>query len=166
MAKKKLSAGIMLYKFASARRTTETLRVLIAHMGGPYWEEVDEGGWSFPKGEYDEHEEAFACARREFAEEMGAPAPEGEYLDLGVVKQPSGKCVHLYALEADFDVGELKSNTFEMMWPPRSGRLQSFPEIDGGAYCTIASARTKLLPGQRLFLDVLVKCLRKSNSID
>jgi predicted NUDIX family NTP pyrophosphohydrolase len=159
---KKLSAGLLLFKYADAAREADAICVLIAHMGGPFWVNTDEGGWSIPKGEYGEDEDAFAAAKREFEEELGAKPPEGRYLDLGVLKQPSGKRVHVWAREADLDVAEIASNTFEMEWPPRSGQIQAFPEIDRAAWYDLETARSKLLPGQRAFLDTLVDCLRRA----
>ena len=118
------SAGIMLY-----RRTGKALEVLLVHPGGPFWAKKDDGAWTIPKGLYESGEEPEAAARREFAEETGY-APAGEMLALGSFRQPSGKRVMAFALEDDFEPDELVSNTFEMEWPPRSGKRQSFPEID------------------------------------
>jgi predicted NUDIX family NTP pyrophosphohydrolase len=147
----KLSAGLLLH-----RGTGEALEVLLVHPGGPFWARKDEGAWSIPKGEYLEGEDPLAAARREFDEELGTPPPEGPLVDLGEVRQAGGKRVVAWALGGDLDVDEITSNTFEMVWPPRSGRLQSFPEIDRAGWFSVDDARVKLLSGQRPFLDRLV----------
>ena len=144
------SAGLLLY-----RTRARGLEVLIAHMGGPFWAAKDEGGWSIIKGEYDEHEDAYAAARREFAEETGSPAPPGEPLALGEVRQPSGKLISAWALASDFDPTHLRSNTFAMEWPRGSGRQQEFPEIDRAEWFDLATARRKLVKGQLSFIDRL-----------
>ena len=131
------------------------LEVLIGHPGGPFWARKDDGAWSIPKGEYDADEDPWEAARREFAEEIGCPAPGGPRLDLGTVKQPSGKILAVFAVAADLDVGGFRSNTFTLEWPKGSGRLQEFPELDRVAWLSVASARVKLLTGQRVFLDRL-----------
>lgn len=132
------------------------LRVLIAHMGGPFWARKDEHAWSIPKGEYvDEAPEVAAV--REFLEEMGSPVPEGELVDLGQFRQSSGKKITVFVLEADFDATGIVSNTFELEWPPKSGRMQSFPEIDRAAWFDVPTARTKLVKGQIPILDRLVE---------
>jgi predicted NUDIX family NTP pyrophosphohydrolase len=141
------SAGLLLY-----RRSPE-LEVLLAHMGGPYFARRDDGAWSVPKGEYGPEEEPLAAARREFSEELGAAAPEGTaYRPLGEIRQRNGKQVTAWAVEADFDVSTVVSNTFEIEWPPRSGRTQEFPEVDRAAWFSIAEAREKLNPAQAEFL--------------
>jgi len=149
------SAGIMLY-----RRTGDELEVLLVHPGGPFWAKKDDGAWTIPKGLYEGGEEPEAAARREFAEETGY-APAGEMLALGSFRQPSGKRVTAFALEDDFEPDELVSNTFEMEWPPRSGRRQSFPEIDRAGWFGIAAARVKLLEGQVPILEALLERLAK-----
>ncbi|GIG65606.1 NUDIX domain-containing protein [Phytomonospora endophytica] len=146
----RLSAGILLH-----RRAGEDVEVLIAHMGGPFWAKKDEGGWSIPKGEYDEDETPIAAARREFAEELGAPAPDGEYLDLGRARVTSGKYLTVFAVEADFDADAISPGTFDMEWPPRSGRTESFPEVDRAAWFDRATAAAKLVKGQVVFLERL-----------
>jgi predicted NUDIX family NTP pyrophosphohydrolase len=128
--------------------------VLIAHMGGPFWARKDAGAWSIPKGEYTD-EEPLAAARREFAEEMGSPAPDGEVIPLGTVRQSGGKTVTTFAVEGDFDLDGFASNTFEMEWPRGSGRMQAFPEVDRAAWVTVAVARDKLVKGQVPVLDAL-----------
>ena len=143
------SAGILLY-----RGTGDSVEVLLAHPGGPFWAKKDDGAWSIPKGELTEGEDALDAARREFEEEMGSP-PSGEAIALGSLKQPSAKLVHAFAVRGDFDVAGLRSNSFEMEWPPRSGRRQEFPEVDRAAWFALAEARKKILPGQAAFLDRL-----------
>ena len=151
----KLSAGLLLYR--NHHRGDETvLEVLLAHMGGPFWARKDEAAWSIPKGEYAAGEDPFAAAKREFEEEMGAPPPAAEYRDLGSISQPGGKLVTAWAAEADFDAAGAVSNTFELEWPPRSGRIQSFPEIDRAGWFTADVARVKLVKGQRPLIDRLL----------
>lgn len=144
------SAGLLPYRVRDGR-----LEVLIAHMGGPLWARREEGAWSIVKGEYEETEEAPAAARREFEEETGAPAPGGPWLELGEVRQSSGKRVTAWAVEADLDPAELHSNTFELEWPPRSGRVQAFPEVDRFEWCEPPLARRRLVRAQSALLDRL-----------
>jgi predicted NUDIX family NTP pyrophosphohydrolase len=151
---KKLSAGLLLHRDGAGGA-----EVLIAHMGGPYWARKDDGGWSIPKGEYDEGEDPLAHAEREFAEELGAAAPPGERVDLGEVRQAGGKRVRVWAVRGDFDADDITSNTFAIEWPPRSGRLQSFPEVDRAAWFGLEEARRKLVRGQVPFLDRLAERL-------
>jgi predicted NUDIX family NTP pyrophosphohydrolase len=149
------SAGIVLY-----RRTGSELEILLGHMGGPYWARKDDGAWSIPKGEYDATtEDAYVAARREFTEEIGRPPPEGDPVDLGQVVQRNGKVVHAFALEGDLDPDLAVSNTFEMEWPPRSGRLQSFPEIDRVAWFAVEQARVKAISSQGALFDRLMAAL-------
>lgn len=130
--------------------------MLLAHMGGPYWSGKDERAWSVPKGEYADGENPFDAARREFAEELGSAPPAGApYLDLGEVSQSGGKTVHVWAVEGEFDPVVAVSNTFEVEWPPRSGRRQAFPEVDRVEWFDLATARTKLVSAQAAFLDRL-----------
>jgi predicted NUDIX family NTP pyrophosphohydrolase len=150
----KRSAGILLYRGRGGE-----LRLLLVHPGGPFWAKKDLGAWSIPKGEYQEGEDALAVARREFEEELGSPAPARDAIELGKLVQPSRKVVTAYAIEGDFDVDRLKSNLFEMEWPPKSGRLQSFPEVDRAQWFTVEEAREKILPGQRPFIDRLLERL-------
>jgi predicted NUDIX family NTP pyrophosphohydrolase len=147
------SAGLVLYRRGAG------LEVLLGHMGGPYFARKDDGAWSIPKGEYDETEPAFDAARREFAEEIGMPAPVGNYVDLGSVKQRNGKIVTAWAVEGDFDPEQLVCNTFELEWPPRSGRMGIFPEIDRVAWFDVPTARTKALSSQGELFDRLVAAL-------
>jgi predicted NUDIX family NTP pyrophosphohydrolase len=150
---KKLSAGIMLY-----RRRNEKVQVFLVHPGGPFWARKDEGVWSIPKGEYGEGEDPLITATREFFEETGAQV-NGPFQFLSPLKQPSGKIISAWAVEGDLDENQVKSNTFSLEWPPRSGRIQEFPEVDRGAWFDLSTARTKLLIGQRSFLDQLQNLL-------
>ncbi|HEY6655655.1 MAG TPA: NUDIX domain-containing protein [Methyloceanibacter sp.] len=150
----KRSAGILLY-----RGEGDELRLLLVHPGGPFWAKKDQGAWSIPKGEYEEGEDALAVARREFEEELGAPAPAGDAIELGEIAQPSRKLITAFAIEGDFDPSMLRSNLFEMEWPPKSGSIRSFPEVDRAAWFTFAEAREKILPGQRPFIDRLLERL-------
>jgi predicted NUDIX family NTP pyrophosphohydrolase len=146
------SAGILLHRGAA-----DGLEVLLVHPGGPFWVKKDGGAWSIPKGELEEGEEPLACALRELEEELGTPpaiAPE-RLLDLGAVRQKSGKRVHCWAAEADFDPATLRSNTFTMEWPPRSGRQQEFPEVDRAEWFAVEAARGKMNPAQVELLDRL-----------
>ncbi len=145
------SAGILLHREGADGR-----EVLLVHPGGPFWANRDDGAWSIPKGEYTDDEDPEAAARREFAEELGSRLPESaELRDLGEVKQKNGKVVVAYAAAGDLDTSTVHSNTFEMEWPPRSGRRQAFPEIDRAEWFALAQAREKLLPAQAAFLDRL-----------
>ena len=153
----KHSAGLLLY-----RKGDKGYEVLLIHPGGPFWAKKDAGSWSMPKGEYDPMEQPLIAAKREFSEEIGQPAPEGNYLDLGEVKQPSGKLIQAFALETDVDLAKFESNTFEMEWPPKSGQQQSFPEADRAEWFTLGKAGRKLLKGQLPFLETLTKQLGAS----
>ncbi len=153
--KPEISAGILAF------RQKDRLEVLLAHPGGPYWRRKDEGAWTIPKGAV-ESSNLLSCAKREFKEETGLTAA-GEFIPLPPARQRSGKLVHAFALEADFDLSQFCSNDFEMEWPPRSGTLQRFPEVDRIAYFELATARRKILPGQRPFLDELARLLRQQN---
>ncbi|MHB8692713.1 MAG: NUDIX domain-containing protein [Solirubrobacteraceae bacterium] len=148
------SAGILLY-----RGSGEALEVLLVHPGGPLWARRDAGAWSIPKGEYVDPEDPLAAARREFAEELSVAPPDGEPIPLGEVKQRSGKVVAAWAVPGDLDVSDVKSNTFELEWPPRSGRKQEFPEVDRAEWFTIAQAREKLIGAQVELLDRLQAAL-------
>ena len=145
------SAGILLF-----RRRDGALQVLLVHPGGPAWRNRDEGAWSLPKGEFVEGEDPLTVARRELQEETGCTA-DGEFIPLGAVKQKGGKVVHAWALDGDFDTTTLKSNTFAMEWPPRSGTRQEFPEVDRAGWFGVEDARAKLLEAQRPFLDRLLE---------
>lgn len=146
----KRSAGILLF-----RRTSGPVEVLIAHMGGPLWARKDEAAWSIPKGEYLPDEPAEQAAEREFTEELGLPVPAGERIALGEVTQRGGKSVTAWAIEADLDPAAVTPGTFQLEWPPRSGRLQDFPEVDRVGWFTIEDARPRLVSAQREFLDRL-----------
>ena len=149
MAKKR-SAGILLF-----RRRAE-LEVLLVHPGGPFWAKKDLGAWSIPKGEHDEGEDGQACAIREFTEETGSAPSPGQLQDLGTIRQKAGKTVQAWALEGDLDAAAVRSNTFELQWPPRSGRMQVFPEIDRAEWFGLDEARERINPAQADFLDRLV----------
>lgn len=148
----KLSAGLLVYRFAD----DDTVEVLIAHPGGPFWAGKDDGAWSIPKGEYAAGEDPWVAAQREFAEETGLAVPDGRVIDLGVVKQRSGKLVTVFAVPGDLDVTGAHSNTFQLEWPLRSGKLREFPEVDRIGWFSVTRARAKLLAGHRPFLDRLM----------
>ena len=141
------------------KRVAGDVFVLLAHPGGPFWKNRDEGAWTIPKGELDADEEPSAAARREFEEEMGAD-PGSPLMPLGEIAQKGGKRVIAFAVEGDFDVASLRSNTFEIEWPPRSGSMQNFPEIDRAEWMTIAQARVKILPSQIDLLTRLIDLMR------
>lgn len=143
-------------------RAAPHVEVLCAHMGGPLWARKDEHAWSFPKGELDDGEEPFAAARREFAEELGIAAPTGDYRRLGEYRYSSGKVVVLFAVEADVPLEAIRPGTFEMEWPPRSGRRQEFPEVDRVAWFDVPVARTRLVAGQAPALDALRQLLAEA----
>jgi predicted NUDIX family NTP pyrophosphohydrolase len=150
------SAGILLH-----RRSETGTEVLLVHPGGPFWARKDLGAWSIPKGELDEGEDPRACALREFAEETGTRLPDGALDELGSLQLKSGKLVVGYAVEGDLDPATLVSNTFELEWPPRSGRTQAFPEIDRAAWFGLDAAREKLNPAQAAFVDRLEALLAR-----
>jgi predicted NUDIX family NTP pyrophosphohydrolase len=150
------SAGILLYRLAG-----QEPEVLLVHPGGPYWARKDDGAWSIPKGEYGDDEDPRAAALREFEEELGTAAPgdADALLDLGEVRQRSGKVINAYALEGDLDASAITSNTFAMEWPPRSGRTEEFPEVDRAGWFAPAEARAKLNPAQAELVDRLLERL-------
>lgn len=150
----KRSAGLLMYH----RAADGTVEVLLAHPGGPYWSRRDAGAWTLPKGEFEEGEDGLACAVREFREETGCP-PGGPFAPLGDIRQQSGKRVSAWSFEGDLDPALLDSNLFEMEWPPRSGQLRQFPEIDRIGWFGLAAARDKLLAAQLPFLDRLADAL-------
>lgn len=150
----KLSAGLLLY-----RTGDDGVEVLIAHPGGPFWARKDDGAWSIPKGEYHVGDDPWEAARREFTEELGLEPPEGRRAELGEVRQAGGKIVTAFAVRADLDITETRSNTFELEWPPRSGRIQEFPEVDKVAWMPVEVARVKLLKSQLPILDRLLDML-------
>jgi predicted NUDIX family NTP pyrophosphohydrolase len=147
----KLSAGVLLYRVRDG-----VVEALLAHPGGPFWARKDDGVWSIPKGEYTDGEDPWAAAQREFSEELGLPVPAGPRLDLGALKQPSGKVVTAFAVRSDLDVRNARSNTFELEWPKGSGTVREFPEVDRVGWFSVAQARAKLLKGQRPYLDLLM----------
>ena len=149
----KSSAGLLLYRIHEA-----AIEVLLVHPGGPYWKNKDEGAWSIPKGEFLPGEAPIVAARREFFEETGV-AIKGQLYALKPLRQAGGKIVHAWAVEGDLDPATIVSNTFEIEWPPRSGRLQSFPEIDRGAWFTLPAAARKILRGQVPLLEELAQML-------
>lgn len=155
-----ISAGILLF-----RRVGPRIQVLIAHPGGPLWAARDAGAWTIPKGEAEPHESSdealFAVARREFREETGTTAPATEPLDLGEVRLRSGKRVRAWAMEGDLDPRTLASNTFELEWPPKSGRRMSFPEVDRLAWVDPADAMRRVNPAQAAFVERLLTALRE-----
>ena len=144
------SAGILLYRIRDGEP-----KVLIVHPGGPFWARKDAGAWSIPKGEHDDDEDAQACALREFEEETGTALTPAALADLGTVRLKSGKLVAAWAVEGDLDADTITSNTFELEWPPRSGRTQEFPEVDRAGWFGLDAAREKLIPAQSAFLDRL-----------
>lgn len=145
----KHSAGILLYRFRESK-----LEVFLVHPGGPFWARKDEGAWSIPKGESEEGEDPLVAAKRELTEETGI-ALNSSLIDLGELRQPGGKIVHAWAAAQDCDPSEIRSNTFEVEWPPKSGKFREFPEVDRGAWYTLSAARKKLHKGQRGFIDKL-----------
>lgn len=147
------SAGALIY-----RRRAEAIEVLLVHPGGPFWQKRDLGAWSIPKGEYADSEDAEAAARREFTEETGWAIAD-QMTPLGDIRQKAGKTVTAFAAECDFDLATLASNSFEMEWPPRSGRVASFPEVDRAGWFSLADAREKIIEGQRPLLDRLEELL-------
>jgi len=144
------SAGVLAYRIKDGR-----LEVLLVHPGGPFWANKDDGAWSIPKGEFTAGEEPEAVARREFAEELGT-ALEAPLRPLGEIRQRGGKIVEAFAAELDLNVDAVTSNTFEIEWPPRSGKRKTFPEVDRAAWFDLATARTKINPAQRELLERLV----------
>ena len=154
----KTSAGLLLF-----RRPGPDVEVLLVHPGGPLWARKDDGAWSIPKGLADDGEEPLAAAVRECREELGVTVA-GDFIPLGALKQSGGKTVLAWAVEADFDPGTLKSNTFTMEWPPRSGKRQQFPEVDQAAWYTPGLAKQKILKGQAPFIDELITLLSAGRS--
>jgi predicted NUDIX family NTP pyrophosphohydrolase len=151
----KRSAGLLLYRLTAGG----TPELMLVHMGGPFWARKDAGAWSIPKGEYEEREDPLGAAQREFAEELGVPPPEGEAHDLGEVRQSGGKVVRAWAVQGDLDVTEIHSNTFAMEWPPRSGTVREFPEVDRAGWFDPDTAKAKLVNAQRGLVDALLERL-------
>ncbi|HEY1155760.1 MAG TPA: NUDIX domain-containing protein [Arthrobacter sp.] len=160
------SAGLLLYRQASdnGRGVPGGLQVWIAHMGGPFWARKDSGAWSIPKGEYLEGEDPLVAALREFAEEMGTPAPDADYRILGEFRQPSRKIITAFAANVDFQPETITSNTFPLEWPKGSGRIQDFPEIDDARWFPEQEARLKLVKGQLPILDALADHVRAAQA--
>ena len=156
---KKVSAGILLYRLRRG-----LVEVFLVHPGGPYWARKDDGAWSIPKGEMEDGADLLATAYTEFHEETGSPL-EGEPVPLTPLKQPGGKVVHAWAVRGDIDAASIRSNTFAIEWPPRSGKTREFPEVDRGGWFDLADARQKLLAGQRGFLDQLQAHLQKRPTV-
>jgi predicted NUDIX family NTP pyrophosphohydrolase len=150
------SAGLLLYRWRD-----DALEVFLVHPGGPFWRAKDQGAWSIPKGELAEGEDPLVAAQREFREETGFEVP-GPFVALPPVRQAGGKTVHAWAAEADVDPERLASNTFSLEWPPRSGRQQTFPEVDRAAWFSFADARTRINAGQRPLLDALGSLVERS----
>ncbi|AYL34774.1 NUDIX domain-containing protein [Streptomyces sp. PDY-4] len=146
------SAGLLLF-----RHTGQGLEVLLGHMGGPFFSRRDSGAWTVPKGEYGAAEPAWDAARREFREELGLPPPDGEAVPLGEVRQAGGKTVTVWAVEADLDPASVVPGTFEMEWPPKSGRTREFPELDRVAWLPLERAREVIVRAQTAFLDRLAE---------
>jgi predicted NUDIX family NTP pyrophosphohydrolase len=150
----KRSAGILLH-----RTTGGSVEVLLVHPGGPFWARKDLGSWSIPKGEPDPGEDPLACAQREFAEELGTPPPDGELTALGEIRQRGGKVVEAWAAEGDLDPATITSSTFTIEWPPRSGAMREFPEVDRAAWFAPDEARRRLVPAQAELVDRLLERL-------
>ena len=148
----KRSAGLLLF-----RHTERGLEVLLGHMGGPFFARRDAGAWGVPKGEYEPDETAWDAARREFQEELGIAPPDGEAIELGEVRQSNGKVVTAWAIEADLDPAAMVPGTFRMEWPPKSGQVQEFPELDRVEWLGLERARTVIITAQATFLDRLVE---------
>ncbi|HEY5229669.1 MAG TPA: NUDIX domain-containing protein, partial [Galbitalea sp.] len=144
------SAGILLW-----RRRDGSLEVFLGHMGGPFWAKKDAAAWSIPKGEYQSDEDALVAAKREFHEEIGVPAPALDYVNLGEFRQSSGKVVTAFGAESDFEIAEVHSNTFAVEWPPRSGKIQQFPEIDRAEWMSAEDAAWRLVKGQVALIEAL-----------
>jgi len=155
----KRAAGILLFRHRPGEQggahSTALTEVLLAHPGGPLWARKDAGAWTIPKGQFGDDELPLEAARREFEEEMGS-APVGEFISLGHIKQPSGKVVHIFAACSEFEVLSVTSNLFTLEWPPKSGRMAEFPEVDRAEWFSIEAARLKILKGQEPFLDRLL----------
>lgn len=151
----KISAGLLVYRDLNQR-----LEVLLVHLGGPYWQRKDNGAWTIPRGEVEAGEDLLAAAIREFTEETGWQ-PHGPYLSLGEVRGRSGKTIHAWAFRGSYDPASIRSNLFEIEWPPRSGRRQQFPEIDRAGFFVIPEAQTKLIRSELPFLNRLVEQLER-----
>jgi len=155
----KKSAGLLLYRGDDSR-----IEVLLVHPGGPFWRNRDEGAWTIPKGEFDDGEEPLAAAKREFKEELGSAPPVGDYFPLNSIKQKNNKTVHAWAVKGDFDPAALKSNTFSCEWPPKSQRMQEFPEVDRAEWFAPDEAKRKILLAQGELIDELLTILMSPQS--
>ncbi len=151
---KKPSAGILVYRHSNGQ-----IELLLGHPGGPYWAKKDIGAWSIPKGEFEKGEAPMSAAQREFLEETGSKAPEGAYIDLGEVTRDDGKRIIIWAIEGEVDLANFSSNMFELEWPPKSGIVQEFPEIDQIAWICLNSAPAKMHKGQVAFVERLAEYL-------
>ena len=155
--RRKVSAGVLLF-----RRRDLQLEVLLGHPGGPFWSKKDKGAWSIPKGELDSDEDPLTGAIREFEEETGF-RPSGEFIQLPAITQAGGKLVLAWAVQGDLEASSIRSNTFSLEWPPRSGKVLQFPELDRAEWFSLAEARNRLLVGQRPLLDALLETLEETN---
>ncbi|MFZ0161313.1 MAG: NUDIX domain-containing protein [Kineosporiaceae bacterium] len=152
---RRFSAGIVLFRRTGGPQGEGQAQILLGHMGGPLWRRRDVGAWSIPKGGYEPDEDPFEAARREYVEEVGLPLPEGPFLPLGDVVQANNKLVSAWAVEGDLDPADAVSNRFELEWPPRSGRLQTFPEFDRVDWFDLDDARARIVAAQAVFVDRL-----------
>ena len=150
----KESAGIVLYRYRDSK-----LEIFLVHPGGPFWKNKDSGAWSIPKGEFDAREDPLQAARREFHEETGCSV-DGSFIDLGPVRQAGGKIVHAWAVEGDCEAESISSNSFTIEWPPRSRQRKEFPEVDRAGWFSLQLAREKILKGQLMLLDRLLRILK------
>ena len=152
----KESAGIVLYRYRDS-----TLEIFLVHPGGPFWKNKDSGAWSIPKGEFDKREDPLQAARREFHEETGCSV-DGSFIALGPVRQAGGKMVHAWAVEGDCEAESIRSNSFTIEWPPRSGQRKDFLEVDRAGWFSLGLAREKILKGQLMLLDELQRILKEA----
>jgi predicted NUDIX family NTP pyrophosphohydrolase len=157
---RKVSSGIVLYRIRD-----HALEMLLVHPGGPFWEKKEEGAWFVPKGEVKPDEELLVAAQREFAEETGAQ-PKGPFIELGSVKHKSGKVVHAWAVEGDFDPSLLRSNSFALEWPPKSGQQQTFPEIDRASFFSVSEAAAKIYPAEFELIQRLEAVCEKEGRVE
>src|SRR5207302_1233686 len=149
----KKSAGLLVFR----KQDKRGIEVLLVHPGGPFWQNRDEGAWTIPKGEFTDDEDPLAAAKREFEEETGAAPPDGDYIPLKTITQKNGKLVHAWAVEGDFDLTQVRSNTFSCEWPPKSGRMQEFPEVDRAEWFAPEVAKRKVFSGQPALIDELLR---------
>ena len=152
------SAGILLYRLNQA-----SIEVLLVHPGGPFWIKKDSGAWSIPKGEFSTTEDPLTAAKREFEEETGSPI-SGEFIQLHPIRQKSGKIIQAWAIEGNIDAEHITSNTFELEWPPKSGKKQQFPEVDKASWFTVPVAKQKIIQSQVLLIDQLIDKLESYNN--